>query len=278
MRRYDGKRVLITGGASGIGLCTAEQFARAGAELVLTDIDKQKLDRAASELREKGAAVHTRVVDVADREAVFAMARWVTCDLGGLDVLVNNAGIPHHGEMIDMGPADWDRLLAVNFVGPINHVYAFLPHFKERRAGQIVNVSSGQAYYRMPTWGAYASIKAALGVFSEVLHFELRRYGIEVTTVYPFMVNTPFYDTVQGHTWGGRMSMKLLPFYSMSPGRVGRIVFKAVRRRARIENVSLLNDLAFYIQVVPLATRIIAGVSGLLLAKGARPGSDEQAA
>lgn len=265
MRRFKGRRVLITGGASGIGLCTAEEFARAGAELVLTDLDADRLREAAEEL---GGTVHTRVMDVSDRDAVHALARWVVDDLGGLDVLINNAGIGHHGELADMSLERWDRLLAVNLIGPLNHVYAFLPHFIERRSGHIVNVSSGQAYFRLPTWGAYAAIKAALGVFSEVLHFELRKYGIRVTTVYPFMVNTPFYENLKSETWGSRLSMKLLPLYSQRPEKVGGIIFKAVRRRAKVETVSVLNDVGFYAQFVPLAGEVIARTSNLLLAKG----------
>ena len=189
---------------------------------------------AAAAIRALGATVHTRVMDVSDREAVFDLARWVTEDLGGLDVLINNAGIGHHGELADMSLERWDQLLAVNLNGSLNHVYAFLPHFIERRGGHIVNVSSGQAFYRLPTWGAYAAVKAALGVFSEVLHFELRKYGVRVTTVYPFMVNTAFYENVESETLGSRLSMKLLPLYSQRPEKVGRIIFKAVRRRSRV--------------------------------------------
>ncbi len=267
MRGMRGKRVLITGGASGIGLATAERFARAGADLVLTDINGEALQEAAATLARHGVRVDTRVVDVSDREAVFALADWVIDDLGGLDVLINNAGIGHHGELADTTLERWDQLLAVNLMGPLNHVYAFLPHFKHRRAGQIVNVSSGQAFYRLPTWGAYAAVKSALGVFSEVLHYEVRKYGIRVTTVYPFMVNTPFYDDVESETWGSRMSMKLLPYYSQTPEKVGKIIFKAVRRGARVEKVSVLNDVGFYAQFVPLANDVIARTTNLMLAK-----------
>ena len=278
MKKFEGKRVLITGGASGIGLCTAQQFARAGAELVLTDIDEDKLAQAAASLGADGTVVHTRVVDVSDRPAVRALAAWVVDELGGLDVLVNNAGIGHHGEMGGMQLEEWDKLLAVNLMGPLNHVYAFLPHFKEKRGGQIVNVSSGQAYFRLPTWGAYAAIKAALGVFSEVLHFELRKYGIKVTTVYPFMVNTGFYKDVEGDTWADRMSMKLLPWYSMTPEKVGKIIFKAIKRKTRVEKVSILNDVGFYAQFIPLAPSIIASASNFLLAGGADDDEADEAA
>ena len=183
MKNLKGKKVLITGGASGIGLCTAEEFARAGSEIIITDINEEGLEEAREKLAAFNVTVHTRVVNVMDREQVNEMAGWVLKEIGGLDILVNNAGIGYHGELAETGMDTWEKLLAVNLLGPLYNIYAFLPHFKERKAGHIVNVSSGQAFFRMPTWGAYACIKAALGVFSEVLYFELRKYRIKVTTV-----------------------------------------------------------------------------------------------
>ena len=96
-----GKRVLITGGAQGIGLCTAREFAAAGAEVVITDIDSVKLDEAGAELRSTGATVHTRVCDVSKEDQVAEVAGWIIDELGGLDILINNAGIGHNGELAD---------------------------------------------------------------------------------------------------------------------------------------------------------------------------------
>lgn len=242
MAGFSDKRVLITGAAAGIGLCTARAFADRGATLVLTDIDAEGLEAARAELEARGARVSVHVVDVANREQVFAMAEAVLAD-GPLDVLVNNAGIGHHGELISTSLETWRRLVDVNLWGVLHHVYAFLPAMKARGSGQIVNISSGQAFFQLPTWGAYASVKAGVGVFSEILSFELRKHGIHVTTVYPFMVNTGFYDEVEGDSLGSRLSMKLLPWYSQKPETVGRIIVEAVRRRRRIEMVHVINDL-----------------------------------
>jgi NAD(P)-dependent dehydrogenase (short-subunit alcohol dehydrogenase family) len=259
------KRVLITGAASGIGLCTAKEFAKAGGQLIITDINAEGLANAQRELSVYGVEVASRVVDVTQRDRVEDLADWVIHTLGGLDVLINNAGIGYQGELADTSIETWSRLLGVNLLGPLYHVYAFLPHFKQKRSGHIVNISSGQAYFRLPTWGAYASIKAALGIVSEILHYELRSQNIKVTTVYPFMVNTPFYDDIQAETWGSRLAMKLIPFYSMRPERVGRIIFKAVKRQARVERVSRLNDLGLYARSFPYAGDLIAMTSTLLL-------------
>ena len=267
MGKLAGKRVLITGAAAGIGLCTALEFAKEKNELILTDIDADKLEGAAKQVRGLGATVHTYVYDVSKKKQVDDMASKVGKEVGSVDILINNAGIGHNGELADTPLTVWRRLVEVNFWGPLYHVYAFLPEMKARRQGHIVNVSSGQVFFRLPTWGAYTAIKAALSAFSEILHFELKKYDIDVTTVYPFMVDTGFYDGIEGETLMGKLSMKLVPLYSMKPESVGKIVFKAIKKKHRVEKVSLLNDLGYYAQFVPLASDIIGRVGDFVLAK-----------
>lgn len=269
MTNFRNKRLLITGAASGIGLCTAREFAKAGSDLILTDLNAKGLEDARKELSAYGGEVVVRVVDVMQRNQVEDLARWVTDSVGGLDILINNAGIGYQGELADTSIETWSRLLGVNLLGPLYHVYAFLPHFKQKRSGHIVNISSGQAFFRLPTWGAYASVKAAFGIFSEILHYELRSQHIKVTTVYPFMVNTPFYRDLHAETWAGRMAIKLIPYYSMRPERVGRIIFKAVKRQTKVETVSVLNDLGLVARSVPYAGDFLAISGTFLLARKA---------
>ena len=247
-----GKRVLITGGASGIGRCTAEEFAQAGCVLILSDINKESLEKTAQELRQKfNVVVHPRVVDVSQRSQVEECARWTLKTLKGLDILINNAGIGYSGELVETSLETWKRLLDINFWGPLYHVYAFLPSMIQQGHGQIVNVSSGQAFFRLPTWGAYATVKLAMGAFSEILHFEVKKLNIDVTTFYPFMVNTGFYKGISGETFVQRLSMRLQPYYSMSPQKVAKILFNAVRKKKGIEMVSFFNRLASLFRVVP---------------------------
>ncbi len=264
-RHFEAKTVLITGAARGIGRSTAEAFAEQGAILALSDLDGQALEATATALREEGAEVHTWVLDVSDREAVQAMAAELLERLGHLDILVNNAGIGHMGPLAETDLETWERLLAVDWWGVLYHVYAFLPHFMERGEGHIVNVSTGQAFFRMPTWGAYAAVKAGMAAFSEISHFELRKHGVHVTTVYPFMALTGFYEEIEGESWGARLSMRLLPLYSQTPDKVGRILVRAVRRRKRSELVHVLNDVGYYLHLAPRAHGLVCRLTDRVL-------------
>lgn len=240
-----GKCVLITGAAQGIGLKTAHEFAAAGSHLILTDINEEKLAIAKSTLlKHKYIDVHTFKVDVSDKKAVQKLADEVLRSIGRVDVLINNAGIGHQGPMEDTSLKTWKRLIDINLFGPLYHIYAFLPMMKTQGKGHVVNVSSGQAFFRLPTWGAYAAIKLAMGAVSEILHYELQQYDINVTTVYPYMVNTGFYKDVEAETLGTKLSMKLLPLYAQKPKTVAKKIFKAVESGKRVEMVNGLNNVA----------------------------------
>ncbi len=240
-----GKYVLITGAAQGIGLETAKQFAAAGSHLILTDINEEKLAEAKKTLKtEPSLHIFTFVVDVSDKEAVQKLAENVFEEVGRVDILINNAGVGHHGPMDEMTLSTWQKLVNINLWGPLYHIYAFLPMMKKQGKGHIVNVSSGQAFFKLPTWGAYAAIKMAIGAISEILHFELQSFNIKVTTVYPYMVNTGFYSDVEADSLGAKLSMKLLPLYSQKPATVANKIFKAVQQGKRIEMVNVLNNVA----------------------------------
>lgn len=244
------KYVLITGAAQGIGLKTAHEFARAGSHLILTDINDKELQAAKNELRRyKKINIHTFVVDVSNKEAVQEMAKKVYDEIGSLDILINNAGIGYQAALEDTSLETWKRLIDVNLWGPLYHIYAFLPLMKTQGFGQIINISSGQAFFKLPSWGAYAAIKLAMGGISEIMHYELLQYNIKVTTIYPYMVNTGFYKEVKPQSLGAKLSMKLLPLYSQSPETVAKIIFKAVQKGKRIEMVHLLNSLGKGLQV-----------------------------
>jgi len=267
MKRMDGRLALVTGAASGIGLATVHEMARRGARVVMTDVDEAGLATAAEALRETGATVFTRTVDVSDREQVMALAAWVDAEIGPLDVLVNNAGVGYSGAIADTPIAEWRRLIDVNLLGPLHHVHAFLPGMIARGTGRIVNVSSGQAFFRLPAWGAYAAIKLALGAWSEGMDFEIRKHGVRVITVYPFMVDTGFYADIEGDTPAARLMLRLRRLYSMSPASVARILVDAVVRDRHVERVSLFNDVGYYTRMVPPVADLVTRLTEKVLLK-----------
>ncbi len=268
MAKFKDKTILITGGAAGIGLCIARNFAKDGAKLILTDVNEKALKDAKTELSGHGARVEVFVVNVADQAQVDKMAETVLKKHGKLDVLINNAGVGYMGEIASTPLAEWKRLMDVDFWGVLYNTYAFLPSMIAAHGGQIINVSSGQAFFQLPTWGPYAAIKTALGVFSEVLHWEVRKHGIKVTTVYPYMVNTGLYDDIKTETIGGKLSMALLPLYSQSPETVGRIIYKAAKSGKHVEMVTIINNFAKYMRTVGPVGNMVSFMSDLFLTRG----------
>ena len=268
MKNIKNKTVLITGAARGIGYCTAEYFAKAGCNVILVDINLTQLKSAQAKIKKITENVCHYVTDISDSNAVAALHAKVIKKFKHLDILVNNAGIGHTGELIDTDIKTWKRLVDVNFWGVIHMTYAFMPDMIKKEKGHILNVSSGQAFFRLPTWGAYASIKLAMACFSEVLYYELKKYHIDVTTIYPFMVDTHFYDKVKPETWGAKLSMRLVPYYSMKPETVAQLIFNAAKNSHKVERVSFLNDIAYYGSVLPYFTDTMSKIANYVLARG----------
>lgn len=259
-----GKRVLITGAARGIGWHLACEFLHAGARVIPLDIQPVDLTTL-SKIGRVGYG-YAESYDVASYLDVKGMAQHI----GSPDILINNAGIPCNKQIAEMTIGEWRELINVNLLGPVNHIVEYLPGMIERGSGRIVNVSSGQAFFRLPTWGAYAATKAALGVLSELLDFEVRKHGVRVTTVYPFMVDTDFYKGVEGETFAGRLSMKLVPYYSDKPEKVARKIFEAVRDGKRVEMVNPLNYAGLAIRAVPAVADVVTWAAEKLLVKRKR--------
>jgi NAD(P)-dependent dehydrogenase (short-subunit alcohol dehydrogenase family) len=193
------KKCLITGAASGIGRATAVMAGRAGAELFLTDIQDAALDTVVAEITGAGGTVsYRRAADVADYEAISAMAAEVHAAHGSLDVVMNVAGISTWGSIERLEHDHWRRLIEVDLMGPIHVMECFLPPMIEAgRGGHLVNVSSAAGLLGLPWHAAYSAAKFGLRGVSEVLRFDLRRHGIGVTLVCPGGVNTPLVESVE---------------------------------------------------------------------------------
>jgi short-subunit dehydrogenase len=190
---YSGSRVLVTGASSGIGMGLAEEFARQGAVLAISGRDRERLAATAAACRAHGATVHELLADLGDPDAVDRLAADTLAALGGVDVLVNNAGIPKRRHTRELDAGTVDTVMQVNFLGPIRLTLALLPGMIEAGGGRIVNVSSVAATLSSPGESAYDASKAALSVFSEAMAIDLWNDGIKVLVVYPGVVDTPLF-------------------------------------------------------------------------------------
>ncbi len=182
------QRVLVTAGAGGIGLEIARAFAASGARVHVCDIDAA----AVAALCAEAGGVSASVCDVTDREAVSIMVAEAVARLGGLDVLVNNAGIAGPTARIEhIDPAAWDRTLAVNLTGTFNVTRLAVPHLQAARDGAIVNIGSLAGRVGFPRRSAYAATKWALVGLTKTLSIELGEFGIRVNAVLPGAVDGP---------------------------------------------------------------------------------------
>lgn len=188
--------MVITGAASGIGRATAEAAARDGARLVLTDVAAPGLDEVAGRLGD--AVVHHAAIDLADVDAVQALAAAVHDAHGSADVVMNVAGIATWGAIERLTHAQWRRTIDVNLMGPIHVLEAFVPAMVAAgRGGHVVNVSSAAGLVGLPWHAPYSASKYGLRGVSEVLRFDLHRHRIGVSLVCPGGVDTGLVNTVQ---------------------------------------------------------------------------------
>ncbi len=192
---YDvaGKRVLVTGASSGIGAGLAEALARAGATVGLVARRTDRLAEVLDRCRQHSPSSRMWVADLADPAAVDALAVAVMSELGGVDMLVNNAGIPKRRHVTALDAATVDAVMNINYSSPVRLTLALLPQMLERGEGRIVNVSSVAATLSPPGEAAYAATKAAITVFSECMAVDLWDTGVKVTVIYPGVVDTELF-------------------------------------------------------------------------------------
>ena len=196
---FAGKRVFLTGAASGIGRATALKLAAQGAELYLTDRDAEGLETTVADVRALGGAVaEHRALDIADYDHVAGFAADIHTRHRSMDVVMNIAGVSAWGTVEQLTHKQWSSMVSINLMGPIHVIETFLPPMVAAgQGGHLVNVSSAAGLVALPWHAAYSASKFGLRGLSEVLRFDLARHRIGVSVVVPGAVNTPLVNTVE---------------------------------------------------------------------------------
>ena len=227
MTDINGKRALVTGAAGGIGRLLAEKFARAGARVVLWDIDTEALAQLQSELVDAGYDADTYTCDLTRREEISAAAARTLEQSGPIDILVNNAGIVSGKSLLELADDEIERTFQVNALALFWTVRAFLPSMLERDSGHIVTIASAAGFAGTARLADYCSSKFAAVGFDEALRLELQQANSSVVTtvVCPYFVDTGMFD-------GARTRFPwLLPI--LKPGPVTDRIITAIRRDRR---------------------------------------------
>lgn len=193
MTKAGPSRVIITGGAGGIGSALARRFGRAGAHIALLDLKEDALATAAEALRDAGVTVDTYSCDVTDRDQCYASIEKAAHDMGGIDTLINNAGITHISRFADTDPSVYERVMGVNFFGSLYCTKAALPHLVESR-GRIAVLSSIAGFAPLLGRTGYCASKYALHGLFETLRAELQDEGVSVTMACPIFTESNLHE------------------------------------------------------------------------------------
>lgn len=192
----NGRRALVTGASKGIGAEICRVLADAGADIVAVARDPEGLAKISAEVEAIGRRCVTVAADLATVEGPGRAAEVGLRALGGIDVLVNNAGIALIEDLLTASIADWDRTMAVNLRAPFLLAQALAPGMIERKSGKIVNVSSQTGIVALPGHGAYAASKNGLNALTKVMTVEWSRHNVQCNAVCPTIVMTPMGEQV----------------------------------------------------------------------------------
>ncbi|HZR10351.1 MAG TPA: SDR family NAD(P)-dependent oxidoreductase [Myxococcales bacterium] len=270
---FAGKRVLITGASRGLGLVLARLLAAQGARLAICARDAAELERARAELAARGVDVLAVTCDVSDPDQAASFVSQALERYGGIDVLINNAGIIQVGPLEAMGLQDFREAMEINYFGTVHTTIAALPHL--RGHGRVVNICSIGGAVAIPHLLPYVGSKYAAVGFSEGLTVEGARQGIRVTTVLPFVMRT-------GSHWNalfkGRREREVawfaigasLPGSSVSADRAARRILRACARGEGYVSIGLLAKTARVVHAIApgFVNRIAALVNRVLPAPG----------
>ncbi|MDN3650919.1 SDR family oxidoreductase [Reinekea marina] len=224
------KKVLITGGASGLGLAMAKRWASTGATVCVADRTEALAQATINAINEAGGQGHFVACDVTDDESLAAVKRYTDEHIGALDVLINSAGVPTAGSIEGESLKAWQWVLDINLLGCVRLAKLYVPDMRKNKTGHIVNVASQAGITSMPFMGSYNASKAALVAYSETMKLELSPFNIGVSVLCPAFVKTNL-DKSLPEEQSDMQSVvtKLVERGTVSAEEVAEAAFKAVQ-------------------------------------------------
>ena len=225
------KRIFVTGGASGFGRALAERWARAGYRVCIGDIHDERLAETLVSLRGLGASAHALRCDVTKEADLEAAAEWLQKNWGGVDIVINNAGVAIGGSITEISMDDWRWIVDINLLGVVRGCKIFTPMFQKQGHGHFVNVSSMAGLIHPPMMSAYNATKAAVVALSETLSVELARDKISVSVVCPSFFRTNLTETMRtGSADIAAVTHKLVNKAKRGADEIAELTFKGVER------------------------------------------------
>ena len=225
------QRIFVTGGASGFGRALAERWARAGYQVCIGDINDERLAETLASLQKLGATAHALRCDVTKEEDLESAAAWLVEHWGGVDIVVNNAGVAIGGSITEISIDDWRWIIDINLLGVVRGCRTFTPIFKKQKSGRFVNVSSMAGLIHPPMMSAYNATKAAVVAISETLRVELQDDGIGVTVVCPSFFRTNLTETMRaGNADTARITQRLVNKAKRGADEIAELTFRGVER------------------------------------------------
>jgi 2-keto-3-deoxy-L-fuconate dehydrogenase len=223
MSKLSSRTAIITGGASGIGLATAQLFAREGAAVEILDRDQAAMGRAVEEIVAAGGTATGESCDVTDPAAVEAVVARIHARRGRIHILINNAGIAHVGNALTTTPEDFERVQRVNVFGPANCLRAVLRFMVADGGGAIVNLASTVAVMGIPDRFAYATSKGAMLAMTYAVARDFLEQGVRCNALLPGRIHTPFVDGFIAKNYPGREAEMFEKLSKTQPiGRMGK--------------------------------------------------------
>lgn len=221
-------RSIITGGGSGLGRALAMELAGRGARLLIADVDEAGGHETVGLLTDAGAQAHFVACDVRDAEQVEQLAEAADRLIGGVDLLVNNAGIAVSGRVGEVSLADWRHIIDINLMGVVHGCHTFVPRLVAQRKGFVLNVASAAGLLAPPEMGPYNVTKAGVVALSETLRAEAGPENVVVSVLCPTFFRTNLMDRARGPQKHQTMAVKMMDKSRVQASDVARAALDAL--------------------------------------------------